>query len=162
MNLEHIPHAQWFITGGFTLLLGIVVFWVKRWINQLDTERQDWTKAGGLVTRDTFFLWCGEQRGKCPACAQIKNIVAWKDGVLEDGGFMPRQEHTELCKEITKELATHFTTQIKEMFENHRQWVSQELKLITKEQEVVVKLLKDQIKSENGRWSEHDEQTRKT
>lgn len=150
----------WLATGGISIIFFLLWFWVKRWIGEMDIEKEAWKKEGGLLTRDKFFEWCQNNREGCPAGKQIKAMMEWKNGVLEDGGFMPREEHTQICKEITREISNHFTDRIKELFDNHRQWVAQELKLITKEQEVLNKLVREQIKTESGRWDGHDEQTR--
>lgn len=146
----------WAVTGGITVVFAIMAFWVKKWINEIDSERKDFRKNGGLLTRD----WCQKIRDKCIACQHIKELEEWRKEASNDGGLMGRGEHTELCREITKELTNHFTERIKEMFDHHRTWVAQELRLITKEQEVMNKLIKEQMKTESGRWDDHDEMTR--
>ena len=76
---------------------------------------------------------------------------------MEKGGPLTKGEHTAICKEITKEVANHFSDRIEELFDHHREWVGQELKLIAQEQGSIRDLLKRQIKTEAGRWDQHSE-----
>lgn len=157
MEEKEYVHIYWAITGGITLVFGVTIFWIKKWINEIDSERIAFKKNGGVLTRE----WCQRIRDKCIACDHIKELQEWKKEASEDGGLMQRGEHTEVCREITKELTNRFTERIKDMFDNHRTWVAQELRLITKEQEVMSKLIREQMKTESGRWDGHDEVTRK-
>jgi hypothetical protein len=165
VNKEEVVHVSvgwfyWAITGGMSLMMGIIAFWVKRWINSQDTERDKWNSEGGLMTRDTFFRFCRGNRDECPAVRHVLELQAWQTKLSEDGGLMPRLEHAELCKEITREVTENIMDRLKEMFDNHRVWVGQELRLITQQQELVAKLVKDQMKAEDGRWGQHDEMAR--
>jgi len=121
---------RWLLTGIITILVVANWFWIKRWINGRDEKEKEWEKQGGLVTREMYFAWCKTQQDKCPACEAHQILNQWRNGMLEKGGIMLKGEHTALCKEITKEVTEGFCNKIDALFEHHREWVAQELKLL--------------------------------
>ena len=85
------------------------------------------------------------------------------------GGLLTKNEHTildeknvSICKEMVRELANNFGERMEEMFEHHRVWVGQELKILSAQTTTVLSVLKKQMETENGRWEEHDEMTSKS
>lgn len=156
------PWVFWTVTGGITIVFIVSWFWIKKWINGQD-EKWDWLhrreteekkvliEKGGVVTREMYYAWCQQQQGKCPACMGIRSLQDWRNGMGEKGGVMTKGEHTSLCKEITREVSNHFTERIEEMFVHHREWVGQELKIISKETATLVRLVEQQMKGEGGR-----------
>lgn len=155
------PTLYWLTTGGITILFSIVTFWVKRWIGQQDRQQEEWLKQGGVVTRERLEIFCNQSRSKCPAGAGFNLLCDWREGIMDKGGPLARNEHTAICKEITKEVANHFTDRIEELFNHHREWVGQELKLIIQEQSSLRDLVKRQIRVEANRWDQHDERAGK-
>jgi hypothetical protein len=145
-ELTHILYhdAQfyyWISTGVITFLFLITAFWVKRWITRWDKQEEIWQKQGGLVTRDQVQTWCDGQRIKCPAIISISSLSDWREKMGEKGGPLTKGEHTALCKEITKEVGDGFAERIEELFEHHREWVGQELKIISNEQSALKSLV---------------------
>jgi hypothetical protein len=116
----------WGFRGLLTLLFIVLWFWTKRWVNQhddrwvkhdkeRDLEREAWAVAGGS------------------AVSGFKTLQAWRDSIMDKGGAMLKNEHSILCKEITREVTDKFCDRVDEMFEHHREWVGQELKLLRME-----------------------------
>jgi hypothetical protein len=149
--------SHWLVTAGITVLFGIIAFWVKRWINMQDRLQEDWLRQGGVVTREKFGFLCEQARSNCIAGNSYGALCDWRENIMEKGGPLTKGEHTAICKEITKEVANHFSDRIEELFDHHREWVGQELKLIAQEQGSIRDLLKRQIKTEAGRWDQHSE-----
>ena len=123
----------WLVQGLIVVLLIVVWFWFKRWINQQDEERQGWVREGGLITREKYFNFCKDQQSRCPACGAYRILMEWRNGMLDKGGVMLKGEYLALSKEMTKEMTENFCERIDELFEHHRQWVGQELKLLRME-----------------------------
>jgi len=163
---EHIhvtsQFLYWMMTGGVTLLMFVVLFWVKRWINARDRQEEEWLRQGGIVTRERYYAWCEAQKTKCPAIVMAGTLSTWREGMVEKGGPLTKSEHTDLCKEITSEAADRFTEKLEELFKHHREWVSQELKIIQTEQGALSRLVKEQMRTEDGRWVLHDEMKSKS
>jgi len=120
----------WLSQGVISMLLVIVSFWIRRWINQLDQERATWIKEGGLITRTMFHELLREEQLKCPAIKTLQGLSDWRNDVLDRGGIMTKPEHAAICKENTREIADNFYRRLDELFEHHREWVGQELRLI--------------------------------
>ena|SRR3972149_8863317 len=122
--------VRWLVTGLVTALMIVNWFWFKRWISQQDKERQEWIRAGGLVTREMYFNWCKDQQGKCSALGAYRQLTDWRNAIADKGGILMTNEHSVICKEITKEVAERFCERLDEMLTYHREWVGQELKLL--------------------------------
>jgi hypothetical protein len=128
---------RWLLTGLITVLMILNFFWFKRWIGQQDekwktheeqTKEQmdEWLRAGGVVTRENYYTWCQSQMSKCPACLGYRILTDWRNGMSDKGGIMLKTEGKELVKELTE----NFCEKIDQLFEHHREWVGQELKLL--------------------------------
>jgi hypothetical protein len=151
------PYVYWIVTGGYGLLIVIIAFWMKRWINLRDAQEEGWAKQGGLVTREMFHQWCAAQQLKCPALAKTGALCDWRFAVADKGGVLTKNEHTSMCKEIIMEVSNHWADRLEELFNHHREWVGQELKIITTQQSALNTLIQNQMKTEKGRWERHDE-----
>ena len=147
----------WITTGSATVLFSIVTFWIKRWIGQQDRQQEEWLRQGGVITREKLDIYCHASQKNCPAGIGYDTLCDWRENIMEKGGPLARNEHTAICKEITKEVANHFSDRIEELFDHHREWVGQELKLIAQEQGSIRNLIKSQMRTEAGRWDQHDE-----
>lgn len=90
-----ISWVEWVYRALLALALTGNIFWIKRWINQI----QDWqkkhdidtaedlkqmAKEGGLVTRSLFFSFCNSVREKCP----VSTLTKWKDSIADEGGVV--------------------------------------------------------------------------
>jgi len=124
---------SWLLQGLITVPLLILWFWVKRWINGWDERVKEWEREGGLITREVLANHCRNQQEKCPAFSGYKTLSDWRDHTLDKGGILSKSEHSAICKEITKETMAHFDKRIEELFDYHREWIAQELKLIRTE-----------------------------
>ena len=124
---------NWIITGGVSILFFILWFWFKRYIYKQDRQQESWEEAGGVVTREMFFKWLVQHQASCHANHYIKQIIDWRDAMLEKGGPLTKSEHTTLCKEIVKETMINITEKLDQLFEHQREWVGQELKLLRTE-----------------------------
>lgn len=172
---EHIGTVIW-IAGGLLFICGILIglVWNDNKKNIAEAKRiggefAAWLKKigleeGGIVTRKQYYDWCSVQQQKCPAAGGFGALTEWRNGMLEKGGVLTRAEHTFLddrslaiCKEMVKELGNHFSEKMETCFEHHREWVGQELRLLSSQTDGVLKLLKQQMETENGRWADHDE-----
>jgi len=131
---------RWLLTGLITVLMIVTWFFFKRWMAEQDgkwknyeqevkREKDEWLRAGGLVTREMYYAWCQVQQSKCPACVGYRVLTDWRNGMLDKGGVMLKSEG----KEIIKEVTDGFCQRLDELFEHHREWVGQELKLLRME-----------------------------
>jgi len=127
----------WLTQGLIFILFLVVWFWIKRWVNQQDDRwkkyEEEWMNQGGVVTRNKFFDWCLEGKSKCAALISYGTLIEWRNTMLSKGGPMVKEEFLALSKEMNKEVNEKFCERIDELFEHHREWVGQEMKLLRME-----------------------------
>lgn len=124
----HVPPSLiwWILLGILSVVWAGLLFWTKRWINKRDQMEADWEKKGGVVTREDYFKWCGENQAKCPTCILMRRVDDWRNGMTLEGGPLLKAEHSELCKEVMGIVTEKLCAE----FEHHRTLMAAELKLI--------------------------------
>jgi hypothetical protein len=169
---EHIGTILW-IASGLLFICGVLITLIwndfRKKVEEIKREANkfsEWLKKmgeeeGGLVTRELYFQWCRDQQTKCPACGGYQTLTQWRNGLMDKGGVMTKGEHTPLCKEITREVADSFCAKLDELFAHHREWVGQELKIISGQSKILLTLFKKQISEEDLKWEEHDADKRR-
>ena len=134
---------KWIFWGLTALIVGqsaVIWWWVSNWISKWDNWKKEVEKAGGFVTREQWFRWCGEKQGLCPIASSTKVVSDWRNAMLEKGGVLTRMEHTDICEHVAEKLVER----VDECFESHRGWVAQELKLVQSSiAEQILKWLKE-------------------
>jgi len=65
-------------------------------------------ETGWVITREKLDIYCHASQKNCPAGIGYDTLCDWRENIMEKGGPLARNEHTAICKEITKEVANHF------------------------------------------------------
>jgi len=128
--MEWITWVLTFLQVVISLLAGLVLFFTKRWINRVDKILD---RNGGVATLEDIEKFYEKHIDSCPAVANIKVLCEWRDATLDKGGILNRTEHSQMCKEVTKDVLAYFDKRIGELFNSHKEWMAQELRVIRTE-----------------------------
>jgi|YelNatPaOPRAMG01_1025707.scaffolds.fasta_scaffold76636_3 hypothetical protein len=128
--MEWITWVLTFLQVVISLLAGLVLFFTKRWINRVDKILD---RNGGVATLEDIEKFYEKHIDSCPAVSNIKVLCEWRDATLDKGGILNRTEHSQMCKEVTKDVLAYFDKRIGELFNSHKEWMAQELRVIRTE-----------------------------
>jgi hypothetical protein len=152
-----VVHSQsdiiiWIYAAAINVLILILWWVVKRWVNNIDTWRGDAAKGGGFMTRDQYFEWCKPQQAKCREGLEcrVDDVEQWRDTIMEKGGPLPKLEHDDLCEKRTNKI----WQQVEASLNHQRELIAGELKLIqvTLQKDVIEEIrdLKKELNHRNG------------
>jgi len=122
------------VYAGAINVLVFVLWWVvKRWVGNIDTWRGDAGKAGGFITRQQYFEWCGPQQEKCRdgIMCRVEDVEKWRDTIMDKGGAVTFQEHLAICERVGEKAGSAFAKRIDELMLHHREWDQGQLELLS-------------------------------
>jgi hypothetical protein len=121
---------HWYIVvlayAGAVNVLVLILWWViRRWVGGIDTWRTEASKAGGFVTREQYFNWCGPQQARCreDLTCRLEGLEDWRRGVMEKGGALSFHEHMAICDKLSEKSAANFAKRTDELMKHHRELV---------------------------------------
>lgn len=156
------------ILGIIVVLWGGLLWFAKRSINKFDEWKDGidkWIKGssdkGGLVTRDDFFAWCDQKQGKCSkeVRCELADIFNWRDSIMQKGGPISLVDHIAACEKASEKAANSFAKKIDDTYLHHREWVADQLRIMTSDlekklSEGFAKLSKEIDHRGDGAWSD--------
>ncbi len=121
------------ILGGLLTVVGVLitVIWndMRKSMNTIKSDAAEFStwlsataEAGGVVTRDLHFDFCGKEREKCP----VRGLLCWKEELYGRGGPMTATDSRDASSQMTASLTAMFMSEIK----HNRDLLTTELQLI--------------------------------
>lgn len=148
----------WLWRGGITVIIILLFYFFKKWVDKIEVWQKkrektedDKNEGGGSVDRDQHFEWCTKKQSECIVKEGFTILLAWRSDILKKGGVLTNLDHQELCATNTE----HLLDRIREMFQHHKEWATQEFNIqgVESEKNILkaidrlrIDILKDNIK----------------
>ena len=113
-------------------------------LEKLEDWKHDLDVAGGTVTRDIHFKWCGEVTSKCggEVKERLSTLEDWRHCMSDQGGPLMKDEHVEICERVSAKVASTLGQKFSDELKHERELFQKDLKLIqlTLERDVLTEL----------------------